>query len=496
MRTKLLLWLVVLCLLPSFSVYAQGSDPLTWTVGELAGRYTLGKDSYGLPVYKPQRPEIGAAIYVDLALSEKFTGGAERSLEVRNYIAAKMGGTLRWTDDPDRASIMIGYKEAHHSKGDYKETGGSGRTIEVFSSYAGLYMLSLTGEGARSHPYTVGSQPEESIVTSARSEFYMPVPDATQCEEMVRLLSDLKDLCALPLDYVMIGTNIVLRDAKSLSISPSDDMYKGSILNLERMAMLTQLEEVTITGHTIEDISALVGLTKLKKLELVCRNKKVMEGVSALSGLAELEELTLTGAQLTDISPLAGLRLLRELDLSSNEITDISPLAGLTALRELKLSHNQITDISPLACLTALQKLDLWSNQVTDFSPLAGLASLRELGLAWNQITDLSTLSGPVQLQSLELRGNQITDLSPLSGFVQLQSLELSENQVTKLAPLSGLVELRYLGLSRNEKLKDISKLNKLTNLEELLLFYTKVPDRQVGALRKKLPDCFISHAH
>ena len=111
-----------------------------------------------------------------------------------------------------------------------------------------------------------------------------------------------------------------------------------------------------------------------------------------IQNLTSLQDLSLLGNSLTDISPLSGLKSLTRLVLVSDQITDISPLSGLTRLTDLHLNENSITDISALSELTSLTVLNLDNNSITDISALSGLTSLESIDLANNSITDIQPL--------------------------------------------------------------------------------------------------------
>lgn len=139
---------------------------------------------------------------------------------------------------------------------------------------------------------------------------------------------------------------------------------------------------VTIQGvkYDIATTSSIIvqGLTKTV----------TSEDVENVAKLKNLTELTMSFAKISDISSIAELKNLTKLSLHANDISDISPLAGLTNLKSLDLHWNQISDISPLAKLTNLEELSLRGNQISDISPLIGLTNLTELYVYDNQISD------------------------------------------------------------------------------------------------------------
>ena len=219
-------------------------------------------------------------------------------------------------------------------------------------------------------------------------------------------------------------------------------------------------------------------LTKLTRLHIRGRGgKDRISDITPLAQLTQLRELSLSGHQISDITPLAQLTQLRELSLSSNEISDISPLARLTELRELNLSFNRISDISPLTQLTELTTLTLGGNQISNITALTQLTNLTLLGLTTNQISDLTPLAQLTKLTFLQLGYNQTRDITPLGQAESLTKLYLDHNQIRDLNPLATLTRLTTLDLANNQ-ISDVTPLAQLSeSLEELDLQDNRIRD-------------------
>ncbi len=65
--------------------------------------------------------------------------------------------------------------------------------------------------------------------------------------------------------------------------------------------------------------------------------------IHSLTTLTCLQELSLFGARVADLSPLTAFKVLRKLNLSVKgwESLDLRPLASLTTLQELNLEHTR-----------------------------------------------------------------------------------------------------------------------------------------------------------
>lgn len=210
----------------------------------------------------------------------------------------------------------------------------------------------------------------------------------------------------------------------------------ASIVSLQGLQYLRNLEYLDLFDHAISDLTPLAGLVNLNNLHL---NTNQISDLTPLEGLTSLESLTLGNNQINNLTPLEGLVNLEALSLDRNQIDDsiLLSLSALTNLKSLGLHDNQISDLAPLAELTDLQTLLLDRNQISSLAPLATLTSLQALGLGDNQISDLTPLAELTNLQLLWLDNNQISDLSPL--FSLRGSLELlsAQGQFITLDPIT-----------------------------------------------------------
>ena len=433
MLKRIIVYLVVLCFLPTISIAAQTEEHLTWTIEELSAIVSLKEQEDGLPVYVPKAPVEGVALYIhDL---QTRNGNPSNSLNMRNYILDLMEGSLLFTDDPDQASIMLFYEEWNDFAASYT---ASTSLVHAYSSTARLQMISLTDEGAQPTQASHTNSPGD-VITSSGTSWYAQMPNLCQTKQMDPLITALLAMYLGASDRVVkIGSSTVRRDAR----------------------------EVNLSSLKITDISP-------------------------LSGLPMLITLNLGNNDITDLSPLSNLGSLEELNLTRNQITDITPLSGLGNLRSLYLSYNEIIDLSPLSGLVKLEKLNLYGIETANITPLSGLVNLRSLHQTGSGITDLSPLSGLAMLEDLYLAGNEISDLSPLSKLSNLRYLELANNRITDLSPLSDLERLEELFINRNQ-VSDFSPLYALTGLKKLETDSESMDNEAFRTLKKHLPNCHI----
>lgn len=226
--------------------------------------------------------------------------------------------------------------------------------------------------------------------------------------------------------------------------------------------------------------------------------------ISQLQQLYSLDNLSLAGNNISDISGISALGGLTTLNLANNNISDISPLTSLTGLRTLYLDNNPVSDLSCLSQLKNLSTLSIKGIQLTESQQKALAAALpncaihseaveeedqdisfggvtfntevAELNLSGMGLQNISALSNCKNLQRLDLSGNSITDLSPLMDLPLLQWLNISNNAVSDLRPLMGMSSIRFLNASGNY-ISSTVPLGNMTGLTELHLSDNSIYD-------------------
>ena len=322
-------------------------------------------------------------------------------------------------------------------------------------------------------------------------------------------------------------TNLVvleLNQNQIHSIPPTEELsglqilrlnYNGLLVNLPRLAGLTNLTDLDLHSDLLADISFTAGMPQLLTLDvggdwIYDGNRNYISDISPLAGKQGLWWLSLSWNQITNIPLVAAFTNLQYLYLSSNHfsnlsfitnlpsltneftlnystVTNLAPLAGHPTLNSLDVSYiatsnldavsgltnltvlwaggNSVGDASILSNLTRLQYLGFELNGVSNLAPLAGATNLGYLQLENNQINDISLLAAKTNLGSLYLSGNRIHDLTALAGLTNLTSLSLNANGFTNITPLANLKLLNWLVMQSNH-VRDISFLAGLTNLQ------------------------------
>lgn len=165
----------------------------------------------------------------------------------------------------------------------------------------------------------------------------------------------------------------------------------------------------------------------LTDLTLVLANENIMSLDSSCNNIIKL---SMKYSSINDISFLVNLKKLKALDLSFNNIVDLTPISSLTALEVLDLDSNQIADLTALSSLINLEVIDLDSNSIEDLSPLSFLLNLETLELDSNHIVDISHVFALTKLVNLDLSLNMINDISGLYNLSKLKVVDISGNNI------------------------------------------------------------------
>ena len=113
--------------------------------------------------------------------------------------------------------------------------------------------------------------------------------------------------------------------------------------------------------------------------------------VSELSSLAEfvrLEELSVSGTSIKDLSTLSNLSI-RSLHITSSPLQTLDGIAALPDLIDLDISNTPITDLRPLSKLNNLAKFSCAGTQVRKLDPLEILSSLEYLDCSNTSVNKL-----------------------------------------------------------------------------------------------------------
>lgn len=307
------------------------------------------------------------------------------------------------------------------------------------------------------------------------------------------------DTTGLALDNMGLGNNVINEVLQLYSLD-NLSLVGNNISDISGLSQLGGLVTLNLGDNMIRDISPLAGLSGLRTLYL---DNNPLEDLSPLASLTNLTTLSIKGIQLSESQLKALAAALPNCAIHSEavekEVQDIS-FGGVTFktdVTELNLSGMGLQNISAIAHCKQLQKLDISGNNISDLSPLMDLPYLRWLNASNNTISDLRPLMGISSLNFLNVSGNYFTSTVPLGNITSLTELHISDNFVTDLSGIGKLKSLQTLGMSncgiREEMLFPLYNLTglRVMNLENNL----EISGEAMDNLKRSLYSCQISHS-
>ncbi|MBC2099951.1 hypothetical protein HCJ70_12940 [Listeria booriae] len=214
--------------------------------------------------------------------------------------------------------------------------------------------------------------------------------------------------------------------AMTVAAETGDFDWSAWLLNLDDYSLdrpvtqekLNQVTKITenwgMTENPMQKIEGVQYLHNLKRLYIGDSGgwSGVVENLDRLAGLDKLEELSIVNNKVQDISGIKNLTNLTYLNLSENKITDASPIAGLTKLEHIDFSReNRIQSLAPFRQLTHLKKLFL-STSVSDFRPLQHLPLIQDSNATWVLVGNITLpdayVGEPVFMQAFDPTGEQV----------------------------------------------------------------------------------------
>ena len=276
-----------------------------------------------------------------------------------------------------------------------------------------------------------------------------------------------------------------------------DPYTTGKIYDISGIEYFKNLESLQIFNGQIEDISPISNLTNLKTFYFQCGDNT---NLNNLSGLINLEYLALWNYKASDISFVSNMKKLNYLYISGpvvqggELIENIEALSELTELQSLTLPYSNITDISPLAKLTKLQSLYLPGSSVTDISALSNLTNIEDLNFGSSvKIEDISPLLNLKDLKKLYFSYQDMDDISFYKNFKKLEEVDISR-KVKDISVLSGLKNLQKIGLFWC-MVEDIDPIESMPDTVNITAQEQNLEEVKIAKGQKEvnLPDIFIS---
>lgn len=289
-----------------------------------------------------------------------------------------------------------------------------------------------------------------------------------------------------------------------------------SVTSLKPLANLVDLQYLDASGTLLDSLQGLENARNLRSLKIDHTN------VSSLLTLADLESMQYMSCEHTELEEPRILQFIREhpsclvifksdeLSLWWNEalspswkdvlreqvaftgIPSKEQLHEIVFLEQLTIQDNiDIWDLSPVSEFVRLQELELVNTSVADLSPIGEMYSLQKLVVSRSPIKNLEPISKLTSLEWLNFEETSVDDLKPIRNFIELEVLNFSNTRVKKLKPISSLINLKSVDCSGTQ-IKRLKHLNGLYQLEKLVVFNTRVSEKDVSEFRREHPDTSV----
>lgn len=245
--------------------------------------------------------------------------------------------------------------------------------------------------------------PDPVLVEGLRGVLAKPVGDIT--------IGELTGFAAI-MDLTNRSGLVDLTGIEYCTATPDIELWNTDIVNVSRLATLTQLTHLSLGKNNIADVSALTTLTNLHTL-LLAHN--FVSDISPLAGMG-IEEMSLSDNPVADFSPLAAMPALRTFFMAHSHLTTMPFTPYITQVTTLYLHNNDLVDLTPLTALTGLNALYLADNQITDLAPLvanAGLAAGDTIDLTNNPLDLTAGSAASLAIAALQARGVTVTTSPP-----------------------------------------------------------------------------------
>ena len=299
-----------------------------------------------------------------------------------------------------------------------------------------------------------------------------------------KLLTSLISISMCSMLIPMNGIQNIYATEGGVTLANTGNISKDEIINA--LIPNSQLEHKVDDNEKVEtpDYNLRRGICELmnyKDVDNAVITKRDLRRIRYLSPeVCQAHDNSEHGVRVKSLEGLQYAENLEKLSMVNQAFGDISPLANLTKLKYLDLRNvakngHGIKDLSPLAKLTNLEYLNLFKAEPINVNELENLVKLKSLNLGAAKINSVSFASKMINLEYLNLEHNEFADVTALEDLVNLKTLLLDSTVKTWITDTS------------KSRIKDISKLNRLTKLEELGVSNNDIDNIDVVKNFKKL---------
>ncbi|MCF8465590.1 MAG: hypothetical protein K9G41_12155 [Flavobacteriales bacterium] len=148
--------------------------------------------------------------------------------------------------------------------------------------------------------------------------------------------------------------------------------------SLEPLKSLTNLKSLKFTCAPVNDISDIATLKNLESLAFGCTTSTITN-IDMLANLTKLKELSLSSNPIKDLTPLRNLVNLESLNISSTNVSDLEPISNLKKIKYLWIDETNVRSLKHLTNMKELVRLGFDKTQVTDITPILDLPKLSDI---------------------------------------------------------------------------------------------------------------------
>ncbi len=373
--------------------------------------------------------------------------------------------------------------------------------------------------------------------SKAFSEYISKISGVTEDEMKFKWMKNQTSLTIADVNITSLADLVFFPELTTLTIGSFDTTNypnTGTMTmdTLEGIGNCTKLEKLELVRLYVNDISEISNCLNLKSFAASQGKIESLEGLSECLNLKELninkmeinksdfskelkeleniERFTCANGWLVGMSELINWKSANKityLDLNNNKISDLNGIESFPNLTYLNLLNNDIEDITPIASIDKLMDLDLSNNP-----KINGNRSYYEENGTINKIDKIGEIldrEGTIKLDSdklglfnnyktMSLRGQGLENLDILEGMTQITRLDLYGNDIRleddkSKEILKTMTNLQFISFFNNKNLEDISVLNEIPTLTELMLQNTNVNLSQIEDIISNLNSIYLT---
>ncbi len=250
---------------------------------------------------------------------------------------------------------------------------------------------------------------------------------------------------------------------ETLSLDNSIEYYNFSLDDISQLSKLHTL----YLEYFINDLSFLSRLPYLRSLEIWLDESYMYSNLGSIDTLKKLEVYSNSITNLNLVSNFPNLEIL---DIEANTLADIQEISDLKMLNKLILARTDNLEITEILPPAELNTLIIYGVEREDYSFLKFFNNITELRIISTDILDLSFLEIYNNLTVLDLNRSYSSlhykeNLDFIKTKIRLKTLILPIDYYNYCIICNG-----GTNMEKENKLNDISFINELINLENLVV--------------------------